>query len=70
MKEFKKWFGKYKKDDPKHKDNFWYVLMKPFMEIAWKAAVKRVLLEMHNDKFKRNLELEDWIKKELKNEHP
>lgn len=38
MKGFEKWYNDFVKKDPKK--NFWYVLMKPFMKIAWKAAIK------------------------------
>jgi len=46
MKEFEKWFTNWKKEDLEHRDNFWYVLMKPFMKVAWRAALEWVKKEL------------------------
>lgn len=35
---------------------------------GWKAALERILAEMKNDTFKRNMELEDFILEELEYE--
>ena len=38
--DFEKWFNVFKNEDPEK--NLWYVLMKPFMKIAWEAAIKTI----------------------------
>ena len=43
MKAFEKWFDNWKKEDPKHRNNFWYVLLKPFMKMAWRASLEWAL---------------------------
>jgi len=60
MKEFKKWTNK--------KPNEWDGQRKDVAKIAWRAALNQILVEMKNDINKRNLELEDFIKEELKDE--
>jgi len=41
MEQFEKWLTSYNKGIKK---NFWCILMKPFMEDAWKTALEWVLL--------------------------
>jgi len=48
---------------------FWICALennKTSAENVWRGAMEEILWQMQKDKFKRNMELEDWIKKELK----
>lgn len=64
MKAFEEWFDKWKKEDPEHRDNFWYFLMKPFMKIAYKAALELILSQSEWGIDEE--QMHETIKKELK----
>ena len=58
MKEFDTWFTNFKNQDKEK--NLWYVLMKPFMETAWKAALEWsidrfcVMMQDYKNKLEKN----------------
>ncbi len=65
MKEFEKQFPPLSQAELESDFSDFYKDDRNAEKRGWKTALKRVLQEMQNDKFKRNLELEDWIKEEL-----
>ena len=58
MKTFEEWFKKYTKNNG-------FPIRKKSAKTVWRATLERILQEMQNDPYKRNMELEDWIKEEM-----